>query len=161
MHKPMHVHMHSVHAQRKCSMLPVWNYLTRANTTSVLRKDANSQHSSTPPRLPLLCIRLMSKKKYFENNWQLYKDTPADHYQSHTFEEIMSWKVAGWELPSSVYCVIRVTNTDTKKVREHVYQRRDAAQKKVQQLVHQPDIEFVVCDHESIHFLSSEPLNND
>jgi hypothetical protein len=96
----------------------------------------------------------MAKKEYFPNNWQEYKDTSDDNFIPHTFEELMSWKVAGWELPSSVCCLIRVTNTDTKKVVEHVYQRRSAAQEKIAKLMHTPDVEFVVCDHQSIHHLS-------
>ena len=96
----------------------------------------------------------MAKKEYFPNNWQEYKDTSDDNFIPHTFEELMYWKVAGWELPSSVCCLIRVTNTDTKKVVEHVYQRRSAAQEKIAKLMHTPDVEFVVCDHQAIHHLS-------
>ena len=58
----------------------------------------------------------MAKKEYMPNNWQEYKDAPDDAFIPHTFEEIMSWKVSGWELPSSVWCVIRVTYVETKKV---------------------------------------------
>jgi HD-like signal output (HDOD) protein len=101
----------------------------------------------------------MAKKEYFANNWQQYKDTDDSNFIPHTFEEIMSWKVAGWELPSSVCCVIRVTNVDTKKVTEHVYQKRSAAQSKVDQLINTPNIEFTVADHESIHHIS--PSYND
>jgi len=94
------------------------------------------------------------KSDYFPNNWQEYKDTDESHFIPHTFEEIMSWKVGGWELPSSVCCVIRVTNVETKKVTEHVYQKRSAAQAKVDQLISMPGIEFTVADHEAIHHLS-------
>jgi hypothetical protein len=68
----------------------------------------------------------------------------------------MSWKVANWELPSSVCCLIRVTDLTTKKVKEHVYQQRNAAQRKVAQLMTTENVEFTVCDHESIHHLSPE-----
>ena len=66
----------------------------------------------------------------------------------------MSWKVAGWELPSSVCCIIRMSDLNTKKVKEYVYQKRSAAQAKVDQLINTPDVEFMVVDHESIHFLT-------
>jgi HD-like signal output (HDOD) protein len=102
---------------------------------------------------------LMAKKEYFPNNWQEYKDTDDSHFIPHTFEEIMSWKVAGWELPSSVCCMIRVMNLDTKKVTEHVYSKRSAAKAKVDQLIKTPNIEFTVADHESIHYLT--PPDND
>jgi hypothetical protein len=92
--------------------------------------------------------------KYFPNNYESYKNAPDDAFIPHTFEEVMTWKVAGWELPDSVCCVIRVSNLKTKKVEELVYQRRKSAQKKVDQLLREPDIEFVVCDHEAIHHLT-------
>jgi HD-like signal output (HDOD) protein len=98
----------------------------------------------------------MAKKDYYPNNWQEYKDADDDNFIPHTFEEIMSWKVQGWELPSSVCCVIRITNINTKKVKEVVYQQRSAAQRKVEELISTPDIEFTVCDHESIHHLSPQ-----
>jgi hypothetical protein len=96
---------------------------------------------------------MSGKKKYFDNNWQEYKDAPDELFEQHTFEEVMSWKVAGWELPSSVVCIIRVTDPETRKVSEHVYRQRAAAQRKVSELMDSADREFVVCDHESIHLL--------
>ncbi|AGK86516.1 hypothetical protein S-CBP1_0010 [Synechococcus phage S-CBP1] len=99
------------------------------------------------------------KDKYFPNNWQEYKDADDENFIPHTYEEIMSWKVAGWELPSSVCCIIRVSDINTKKVSEFVYQRRSAAQKKVNQLLSTPDVEFTVVDHESIHHLSPHEIN--
>jgi len=95
----------------------------------------------------------MSGKKEFPNNWQEYKDADDDNFIPHTFEEVMSWKVGGWELPSSVCCVIRVTDMETKKVSEHVYQKRSAAQRKVDDLINTPNIEFTVADHEAIHHI--------
>lgn len=96
----------------------------------------------------------MSGKQYYPNNWESYYEAPDDMFEQHTFEEIMMWKVANWELPSSVCCIIRVSNCKTGKVNEHVYQRRSAAENKVAQLMRTPDIEFTVCDHERIHHLT-------
>ena len=93
------------------------------------------------------------RKDYYPNNWQEYKDADDSDFIPHTFEEVMSWKVGGWELPSSVECIIRVTDLNTHKVTEHTYQRRSAAQSKVNQLLERGDVEFTVCDHESIHFI--------
>ncbi len=98
----------------------------------------------------------MSGKSYFPNNWQSYKDAPDDMFEPHTFEEIMTWKVANWELPSSIACIIRVTHTKTGKVKEFVYQKHGAAENKVAQLLRTPDIEFTVCDHDQIHHLTMQ-----
>ena len=96
----------------------------------------------------------MSGKKYFPNNWQKWKDAPEDLFMPHTFEEIMDFKVGAWELPSNVCCVIRESDLNTKKVKEYVYQRKHAAEKKVSQLMKTDGIEFTVCTPEQIHFLS-------
>ena len=63
----------------------------------------------------------MSKKKkpYYPNNWQAYKDAPDDVWKDPPrFDELMDWKVGGWELPSSVYCILRTMDVNTKKVKE-------------------------------------------
>lgn len=93
---------------------------------------------------------------YFPNNWEEYKNAPDDMFIPHTFEELMTWKIANWELPSSVACIIRETNRKTGVVQEHVYSRMYAARKKVLQLINEPDIEIAVCDHEAIHHLIPE-----
>ena len=90
--------------------------------------------------------------KYYPNNWQEYKDAPDDAFIPHTFEEMMSWKVAGWELPSSVCCIIRA-NTHKGKVKEFVYQKHSAAEAKVAALKNE-GVEFTVCTDEAIHFVS-------
>ena len=90
--------------------------------------------------------------KYYPNNWQEYKDSPDEFFVPHTFEEMMSWKVAGWELPSSVCCIIRA-NTHKGKVKEFVYQKHSAAEAKVAALMHE-GVEFTICTDEAIHFVS-------
>lgn len=92
-------------------------------------------------------------RKYFPNNWEEYYTAPDNLFHRHTFQEVMEWKVGGWELPSSIYCMIRETNLKTRKVKEHIYQRKGAARAKVQQLLNNPDTEFIVADHDSIHYI--------
>jgi hypothetical protein len=94
------------------------------------------------------------KKKYFPNNWQKFKDAPDELFVPHTFVEVMDLKVAAWELPSNVCCMIREENIQTKKVKEYVYQKAYAAENKVAQLMDTEGIEFTVCTPEQIHFVS-------
>lgn len=91
--------------------------------------------------------------KYFPNNWQEYAEAPDDCFHQHTFDEIMTWKVAGWEIPSSIFCIIRERNLKTGKVKEHTYQRKHAAMAKVESLIDSADSEFIVADQDSIHFI--------
>ena len=104
---------------------------------------------------------MSGKREYFPNNWQEFKDAPDEMFQPHTYEEVMDWKVAAWELPGSVSCIIRVRDSKTYKVKEHVYVKESAAQNKVRQLMKTPDIEFTVCNHDAIHHLTCEPIEND
>ena len=90
--------------------------------------------------------------KYYPNNWQQYKDAPDELFEQHTFEEVMSWKVAGWELPASVCCIIRA-NTHRGKIKEFVYQKHSAAEAKVASLINE-GVAFTVCTNEAIHFVS-------
>lgn len=92
--------------------------------------------------------------KYYPNNWQEYKDAPDEMFEQHTFEEIMSWKVAGWELRPGVCCIIR-TETPKGKIKEFTYQRRSAAEAKVKSLMSK-GAEFTVCTDEAIHFVSPD-----
>ena len=106
----------------------------------------------------------MSGKKYFPNNWQKWKDAPEDLFMPHTFDEIMDFKIAAWELSSNISCVIRESNLLTKKVKEYVYRNtpsaRAAAQKRVRQLMHKDGIEFTVCTPEQIHFVSQLDIDD-
>jgi hypothetical protein len=93
------------------------------------------------------------KKPYFANNWQEFKDAHPSQFIPHTFEEVMDWKVAGWELPSSVDCIIRTTHLETKKVKEFVYKRRAYAENKILQLLQDKTHEFTVITDEKQHYV--------
>ena len=66
------------------------------------------------------------------------------------YEEFMDWKVYGWEIPSNVCCLIRARNMTTGKVKEHVYQRTTAADKKIKQLTLQRNVEFTIVTDEHV-----------
>ena len=100
---------------------------------------------------------MMSKKKYFPNNWQRYKDCPDNFFSlggnvHHTFDDFMEWKVGGWDLPSSVCCIIRVQDNKTKKISEHVYSKPTAAVKFINKLMEE-EKEFVICDEEQVQLM--------
>ena len=92
-------------------------------------------------------------KSYFPNNWAKLVNVPASYFESITYDEFMDWKIAGWELPSSVNCIIREQNTETGKVTEHVYTRKSAANKRLKKIMDECESEFVLASHDSIHHL--------
>ncbi len=90
------------------------------------------------------------KKPYHPHNWQLYKDADETMFIPHEFDEFMDWKLGGWELPSSVCCIIRESDPKTKKVKEHVYSKPAYAKKKIVSLM-KKEREFTIVDEANIH----------
>ena len=101
------------------------------------------------------------KQPYFPHNIQRIMDAPDEVFQEISYEEFHDWKMCGWELPDSVFCVFRVENKTTGKVKEMVYQKPHAAHKKLLQLVDDPNIEVTVCDNEAIHLISQEIIDDE
>mgnify|MGYP001163817941 CR=1 FL=1 len=103
----------------------------------------------------------MSKKKYYPNNWRVVKSAPDEMFPSISYEEFMEWKIAGWELPSSVGAVIRTQHLETGKVNEYVYQLPAYAKKRVRKLMDEGECEITVCTHSAIHFICLEDSDFD
>ena len=102
------------------------------------------------------------KKKYFPNNWKAYKDSPDDFFIPMEYDYFFNWKVHGWELPSSVSCIIREEDLITGKISERVYSRRADAQKRLaKQMSTDKPYSFVICDDESCHILEPGNLSED
>ena len=58
------------------------------------------------------------------------KDADDDQFETCTFEEFMAG-MSIWQLPSSHQFLMRIYNTRTNKVKEHVYKREDMARKRL------------------------------
>ena len=102
------------------------------------------------------------KKKYFPNNWSEYHNAPSEMFLDHSFQELLDWKVHGWEIPSSVATIIRETHLETKKTKEHIYSRVGNAKRKVLEIVDRGEpIEITICDHNEIHHLLPDTYLND
>ena len=102
-----------------------------------------------------------NRKPYYDNNWQMYKDAPDSHFIQHEYDDFMMWKGEAWDLPSSVFCLIRVMNQNSGKVKEYVYRKPTAARKRVEKLLNTDDIEFTVCRHETMQFIQPELIDDD
>ena len=100
------------------------------------------------------------RKKYFPNNWKLYKDAPPEMFEDHLFLDLMLWKVSGWELPPDVCCLIRATHLETKKVTEFVYKRHKAADNKLIQLCKAKTHDICVTTHDSQHYIGPNPIDD-
>ena len=100
----------------------------------------------------------MAKKKYFPNNWKAYKDSPDAFFLPLEYDEFMDWKINGWEIPSSVACIIREQDIKTGKVTEHVYSRLSNANKRANKIMKEGKSEFLVCTHDDIGHIYPKDL---
>ena len=98
----------------------------------------------------------MSKQPYYPNNWRAFKDAPDETFEPLTFDEFMDWKIAGWQIPSSVYCIVRDYNKRTGKIKEYVYQRPDHAEKKLNNLMLKGDSEITITTDNQVTILRPE-----
>lgn len=103
----------------------------------------------------------MAKNKYFPNNWQAYKDAPASFFAPIDYEEFMDWKMAGWELPSSIACIIREQNLKTGAVKEYVYSTLGGANKRAAKIMKESKSEFLVCTHDDIGHMFPRKLTRE
>ena len=94
------------------------------------------------------------KKPYYPNNWSEYSRAPSHWFDSIPYEDFVEWKLEGWEIPSSIQCIIRERNLITGKVKEHIYRTHGAAKNKVKQIMDRAESEFTIVDAEAIHHLS-------
>lgn len=101
------------------------------------------------------------KKKYFPNNWKAIAEAPSSFFAELPFEEFMDWKVFGYEIPSSIDCIIREQNIETGKVKEYVYNTRGHAERKVRSMMKEGVSEFLLCNEEGIHHLFPKELFDD
>ena len=103
----------------------------------------------------------MAKKKYFPNNWQAFKDQPDKFFVPIPFDEFMDWKMAGWELPSSVEVLIREQNLKTGKVKEYVYNTTSGGKKRAARIMKEGKSEFLVCTHDDIGHMFPKDLTRE
>ena len=98
----------------------------------------------------------MSKKKkpYFHNNVEAIREAPDEYFIPIPFDELMDWKICGYEIPSSVNCIIRERSLKTGKVKEYVYERTGAAENKLKKMMGEGVSEITTATHESIHHLT-------
>ena len=97
------------------------------------------------------------KKPYFPNNWQAYHNCPPSMFDELPFEEFYDWRVEGWEIPSSIDCIIREECIKTGKITEHVYQRKSAAKKRIGKIMDKGNV-FTLCTHDSCHYMYPKEL---
>ena len=80
------------------------------------------------------------KRKYYPNNWREIKDAPDEYFPELEYEDLMDWKLGGYELPANVFGIVRSECKDGGKTYEYTYkseyQARERVKKEVQKKRH-------------------------
>ena len=96
------------------------------------------------------------KKKYFPNNWRAIKDTPDKFFVSMPYEQFKDWKIYGYDIPDSVYSIIR-TMDDKGKVEEFYYCTPHHTKKRISKSI-QENKEIYLCTMEGMYHLKPSDL---
>ena len=93
------------------------------------------------------------KKPYFPNNYDAVASCPSEWFIPIPFDDFMNWKIGGYELPSSINCIIREKRMDTGEVTEYIYQTARHGRRKAQQIMSEGVSELTICTEEEVHHL--------
>ena len=101
------------------------------------------------------------KKKYFPNNWQAVKDSPDQYFLPMPYDQLEDWKIYGYELPSSVYSIVRTKNKDTGKIKEYSYNTEYGTKQRMKRAMKSNE-EIYICTMEGMYHLKpdNEPKTN-
>ena len=101
------------------------------------------------------------RKSYFPNNIKAIQDAPAEFFEPIEFDEFLEWRVGGWEIPSSVMCIIREQNVTTGKVKEHIYKQRASAERKIRDLMYKENTELIIATEDAVHYVKHKDETTD
>ena len=99
--------------------------------------------------------------KYYPNNWDAIQEAPSEYFEECSYDDFATWKLNGWEIPSSITCILRAQNMDTGKINEHVYRCPKRAVKRLIKYMDTGDYEVTVCNHDSISIVVNNDSNAD
>jgi hypothetical protein len=92
--------------------------------------------------------------KEFPNNYDALSNAPSEAFAECSWEDFVEWKIMGWDMPSSVYMIIRAQHVDSYAITEHVYQKPGAARNRVLKYMQDGEHDLVLCTHDSVSLLT-------
>ena len=104
------------------------------------------------------------RNKYFPNNVRAIQEAPDYIFKPVAFDEFITWKVQGYELPESVFCLMRIKDTNTGNIEERYYNTVHHAKKRLSKCI-EDGKEITMVSMEGVYHLSPEDIfldfNND
>ena len=97
------------------------------------------------------------KKKYFPNSWQAVKDTPDHFFMSMPYDQFEDWKIYGYELPDSVYSLVRTKDELTGKVEEFFYNTEKGTKQRLKRAM-KDNKQIYICTMEGMYHLKPDDL---
>ena len=98
---------------------------------------------------------MTKKKRYYPNKCALLRAVRAEYFEPCDFEDFMEWKLANWQIPNEVLCIIREHDVKSGKVREFTYKREHAARKKTKEIMEAGN-HFIICTANQLEHLKPE-----
>ena len=98
----------------------------------------------------------MKKRKYFPNNWRAIKDTPDQFFMAMPYEQLEDWKIYGYEIPASVFGLVRTKDKDG-KVEEFTYNTPYHCKKRISKSMKE-NKEIYLCTMEGMYHLKPDEL---
>ena len=96
-------------------------------------------------------------KPYFKNRIEAIQKIPSEMFEPMDYDMVMN---ANYSFPPTVLCIIR-EHKHSGRVKEHIYQRGYAANRKIKQLITNEQ-EFTIIDQEGCqHIYPTLPLYDD
>jgi len=96
------------------------------------------------------------KKKYFPNNWRAIKDSPDKYFPSMPYEQFEDWKIYGYQIPASVFGLVRTKDKDG-KVEEFSYNTPYHCKKRISKSIKE-NKEIYLCTMEGMYHLMPDEL---
>ena len=96
------------------------------------------------------------KKKYFPNNWRAIKDSPDKYFPSMPYEQFEDWKIYGYQIPASVFGLVRTKDKDG-KVEEFTYNTPYHCKKRISKSIKE-NKEIYLCTMEGMYHLMPDGL---
>ena len=92
----------------------------------------------------------------FPNSFDAIQEADSSFFEPCPYEDLMDWKVGGWELPGNVDCIIRAEDVQTKKIKEHVYRTQKGAENCIKRYARDARHNVTIADSDAISYFRAE-----
>ena len=96
------------------------------------------------------------RQKYFPNNCEAIRNTPDKYFTSMPYDMFTDWKIHGYEIPDSVFCIIRMKD-EKGKYSEKYYNTERGAKNCIAKCMNEKK-EIYMCTEEGMYHLKPSDL---